>query len=115
MFATSTKTATFLPTLTPWDLVLGPAGADSLHGRDVHDGRRAAEPAAATALWIRWLDAPKPIRDQRARASSSSGRSASTTAQPLFLADRSNSSSKTSVMRSESYSGSTTRRSIVPT
>src|SRR6185503_12729433 len=116
MFATSTKTATFLPTCTPWScLVLCPAGAHTQLGGDVHGVERlAAEPAAATFLVIRGLASEKPIPCQRGK-SVASGLSASTTVQPLLLADRSSSSRSAAVILSASYSGSTTRRSIVPT
>src|SRR5262245_35548231 len=57
----------------------------------------------------------KPRASQRADSAGSSELHASTTVHPLLLADRTTSSRRAAVMRSTSYSGSTTRRSTVPT
>ena len=115
MFATSTKTATFLLTLTPWDLVVRPAGAiTQLGGTFIWCDARRHPPRRRFAGCAGRSGRSPSVPSARA-AAASSGRSASTTVQPLLLADRSSSSRSASVIRSASCSGSTTRRSIVPT
>src|SRR5215207_2391422 len=116
MFATSTKTATFLPNCDSLELVVdAPAGAYSLLGEADDQMRREVVPTAATVRWMRGPDGVKPRAAQRPRDAWSSGRSASTRVQPLLLADRITSSRRDSATRSASWSGSTTRRSMVPT
>src|SRR5918996_3285579 len=108
MFATSTKTATFLPNCDSLELVVdASAGAISLLGEADDQRRREVLPTAATVRWMRGPAAVNPRAAQRPRDVSSPGRSASTRVQPLLLADRMTSSRRASATRSASWSGST--------